>query len=128
MDAYAREKLLGALRRAIPKKQIIENAPMSRYTTLKLGGPADVLAQIANVEQLSAAYAAAREAGVQVCVLGNGSNLLVRDGGVRGLVIQLGELSARYPIRFPCRTAAWRSRRKAARRCKSCVTQRRITR
>ena len=79
MDASAREKLLEALKRSIPKKQIVENAPMSRYTTLKLGGPADVLAQIANVEQLSAAYAAAREAGVAVCVLGNGSNLLVRD-------------------------------------------------
>ena len=78
MDASAREKLLEALKRSIPKKQIVENAPMSRYTTLKLGGPADVLAQIANVEQLSAAYAAAREAGVAVCVLDNGSNLLVR--------------------------------------------------
>ena len=36
MDASAREKLLEALKRSIPKKQIVENAPMSRYTTLSL--------------------------------------------------------------------------------------------
>ena len=70
MDVASREKLLEALKRSIPKKQIFENAPMSRYTTLKLGGPADVLVQIASVEQLSCAYAAAREAGVEVSVLG----------------------------------------------------------
>lgn len=59
MDASSREKLLEALKHSIPKKQIFENAPMSRYTTLRLGGPADVLVQIASVEQLSSAYAAA---------------------------------------------------------------------
>lgn len=103
MEASARERLLEALRHSIPKKQIVENAPMSRYTTLRLGGPADVLVQIATAEQLSAAYLAAREAGVEVSVLGNGSNLLVRDGGVRGLVIQLGELFSEVsdPVPLP---------------------------
>ena len=66
------------------QKQIFENAPMSRYTTLRLGGPGDVLVQIASVEQLSSAYAAARMPVREVRVLGNGSNLLIRDGGVRG--------------------------------------------
>ena len=103
MDASAREKLLEALKRSIPKKQIVENAPMSRYTTLRLGGPADVLVQIASVEQLSSAYAAARDAGTEVRVLGNGSNLLIRDGGVRGLVLQLGELFSEVsdPVPLP---------------------------
>lgn len=76
---------------------------MSRYTTLRLGGPADVLVQIASVEQLSSAYAAARDAGAEVRVLGNGSNLLIRDGGVRGLVLQLGELFSEVsdPVPLP---------------------------
>ena len=70
MDASSREKLLEALKHSIPKKQIFENAPMSRYTTLRLGGPADVLVQIASVEQLSSAYAAARDAGTEVRIWG----------------------------------------------------------
>ena len=112
MDASSREKLLEALKHSIPKKQIFENAPMSRYTTLRLGGPADVLVQIASVEQLSSAYAAARDAGAEVRVLGNGSNLLIRDGGVRGLVLQLGE---------------WHLRHREAPRCKSCAMRQRTT-
>ena len=88
------EHLLNALSQAFPQKQILQNAPMSRYTTLRLGGPADVLVEVADGRQLSAAITIARELDVPVTVLGNGSNLLVRDGGIRGLVIHLGDLFA----------------------------------
>ena len=88
------EQLLNALSQAFPQKQILQNAPMSRYTTLRLGGPADVLVEVADGRQLSAAITIARELDVPVTVLGNGSNLLVRDGGIRGLVIHLGDLFA----------------------------------
>ncbi|MCI5846831.1 MAG: UDP-N-acetylmuramate dehydrogenase [Clostridiales bacterium] len=88
------EHLLNALSQAFPQKQILQNAPMSRYTTLRLGGPADVLVEVADGRQLSAAITIARELDVPVMVLGNGSNLLVRDGGIRGLVIHLGDLFA----------------------------------
>ena len=92
MDAEARERLLDALRERIPKRQLLQLVPMSRYTTLRLGGPAEVLCEIASVEQLSAALQTARAQSVPVTVLGNGSNLLVRDGGIRGLVIHFGDL------------------------------------
>lgn len=91
MDAAARQRLLEALRRDFSKKQLSELAPMSRYTTLRLGGPADVLAEPATVEQLRAALLAAKEQQAPVTLIGNGSNLLVRDGGIRGLVIRLAE-------------------------------------
>ncbi|MEG0741069.1 MAG: UDP-N-acetylmuramate dehydrogenase [Clostridia bacterium] len=94
MDAETRERLLNQLRESIPKKQIIENAPMSRYTTLRLGGPAELLVEIATPDQLTAAYQAAEALHVPVLPLGNGSNLLVRDGGVRGVVLHLGDLFA----------------------------------
>lgn len=91
MADSTREKLLNALKQTLPKKQITEDAPMSRLTTLRLGGPADVLVQPASVEQIALAFQAAEEAGAPVTIVGNGSNLLVRDGGIRGLVLQLGD-------------------------------------
>ncbi len=64
--------------------------PMSRHTSFKIGGPADVLVQPQDADGLAGVLAAARKFNVPVTVLGNGSNVLVRDKGIRGLVIQLG--------------------------------------
>ena len=91
MDEQIRLELIERLRQSIPKKQIIEFAPMSRYTTLKLGGPADLLVEAAGAEQIACALSAAGALNVPVTIVGNGSNLLVRDGGIRGLVIHVGE-------------------------------------
>ena len=71
--------------------QILENEPMSRHTTFRVGGPADVLFLPESEAQLIQGMSIAREAGVPWVVIGNGSNLVVRDGGIRGLVIALGE-------------------------------------
>ena len=84
------QHLLNTLRRIAPDR-VLENAPMSRYTTFRVGGPADVLFLPASVEELQEALAAAKAQGIPVCLIGNGSNLIVRDGGIRGLVIVLGE-------------------------------------
>lgn len=71
--------------------QILENEPMSRHTTFRVGGPADVLFLPESEAQLIQGMSIAREAGTPCVVIGNGSNLVVRDGGIRGLVIALGE-------------------------------------
>ena len=71
--------------------QILLNEPMSRHTTFRVGGPADVMFLPESGAQVAAALKAAQDAGVPVYVIGNGSNLLVKDGGIRGLVIALGE-------------------------------------
>ena len=81
------EKLHGIARR----DQILEGEPMARHTTFRVGGPADVLFMPEGADQLIAALEASRSAGVPAYVIGNGSNLIVRDGGVRGLVIAIGE-------------------------------------
>lgn len=103
MDERERDALIEALKERIPKKQIFTDVPMSRYTTLRLGGLADVLCEIASVEQLSAALTAAASRGVPVTLLGNGSNLLVLDGGLRGLVVHMGDLfgSVSDPVPLP---------------------------
>ena len=84
------QKLAQALRAMAPDR-LLENEPMSRHTTFRVGGPADLLFQPANAQELIAALKLAEEAGVPVQLLGNGSNLIVRDGGLRGLTILLGE-------------------------------------
>ena len=83
--------LIEALHGIALPHQILEREPMSRHTTFRVGGPADVMFLPEGPEQVAAALAAARNAGVPAWVIGNGSNLLVRDGGLRGLVIALGE-------------------------------------
>ena len=69
--------------------EVIRNAEMRQYTTLRLGGKADWLAFPRNAEEIAALYAEAGQAGLPVTVIGHGSNLLVLDGGIRGLVIRV---------------------------------------
>ncbi len=69
--------------------EVIQNAPMRDYTTLKLGGPADYLAFPRSGEEITALFDEAGQNGLEVTVIGRGSNLLVLDGGIRGLVIRV---------------------------------------
>lgn len=66
--------------------------PMRRHTTLKIGGPADAYAQPATTEEVSALARWCTIAQLPLTVVGGGSNLLVRDGGVRGVVLGTGRL------------------------------------
>ena len=69
--------------------EVIRNADMRQYTTLKLGGPADWLAFPRSREEIVEMFAEAGQAGIPVTVIGHGSNLLVLDGGIRGLVVRV---------------------------------------
>lgn len=73
--------------------ELTPDEPMARHTTLRLGGPADVWARPRDPEALAALLAACHRAGVPVMCVGGGSNLLVRDGGIRGVVINLGRMT-----------------------------------
>ena len=65
------------------------NAPMSEHTTLRLGGPADYLVFPRSEEEINALFSEAGAYNLPVTVIGHGSNLLVLDGGIRGLVISI---------------------------------------
>ena len=69
---------------------IREHEPLAPYTWLRLGGAAEYFAEPTSAEELKELVAQCREHGIPVRVLGDGSNLLVRDQGVPGLVIHLG--------------------------------------
>ena len=63
------------------------DVPLAPYTTFRIGGPADFLYLAGSADDLAAAVLAARDAGLPCAILGQGSNVLVGDRGVRGLVI-----------------------------------------
>jgi len=75
-----------ALQQAAPG-QVALDAPMSRRTTLRIGGPADALVTPESIDQLAAVVGLCAARGIPMLAVGAGSNLLVRDGGVRGVVL-----------------------------------------
>jgi UDP-N-acetylmuramate dehydrogenase len=77
------------LHRLFPSAKFDE--PLKRYTAWKIGGPADALLEPETVEVLISATEIAREHDVPVTILGGGTNVLVRDGGIRGLTIRLAK-------------------------------------
>ena len=87
------------LRDAFGPERVQRNALLAPATTFKVGGPADWLVDLHGSEPVRRAVALAAEAGVPVTVLGGGSNVLVADGGVRGLVIRMrgGDVTAIDP-------------------------------
>ena len=76
-------------------ERIAPQASMAQYTTLRIGGPAEVMVNIHSADEIAVALRAAKQADAPVTIIGNGSNLLVRDGGIRGLVLRIsGGLNA----------------------------------
>lgn len=78
--------------------ELILNAPMKKYTTWKIGGPADCLLLPKDTADIAEALRFAKEEGIPCRVIGNGSNLLVLDGGIEGMVIRIGENMSSYTI------------------------------
>ena len=77
------------LHRLFPSAKFDE--PLKRYTAWKIGGPADALLEPNNTDELIEAIGKACAHGIPVTVLGGGTNVLVRDGGIRGLTIRLAK-------------------------------------
>lgn len=73
-------------------KELLLEEPMAKHTSFRIGGPADVLAQPGNEAELAELLKRAAHHAVPVTLVGNGSNILVRDKGIRGLVIKLSNL------------------------------------
>lgn len=85
------KKLLNALTSFAGEDRVRQDQPMDRYTSFRIGGPADVVFQPETAQEIIMAQVLAAEDDVPVTVVGCGSNLLVSDDGIRGLVILLGK-------------------------------------
>ncbi len=86
----------GTLHRLFPSAKFDE--PLKRYTAWKIGGPADALLEPRDTDELIGAVKKASEHEIPVTVLGGGTNVLVRDGGIRGLTIRLAKSLTRVEI------------------------------
>lgn len=75
--------------RLSPETTLRAREPLARKTTLRVGGVADIYVEPAHEEDLSRVLKWCREEGQPVFFLGRGSNLLIRDGGIRGVVVHL---------------------------------------
>lgn len=73
-------------------ENVILNAEMKNYVHFRVGGPADILLIPENKEQVIKSIQICKENNIPYYVVGNGSNLLVKDGGIRGVVIKLNEV------------------------------------
>jgi len=84
------DSALGAALTAITAEaRVHEQAALSAWTTFRVGGPADYLVEVQSADELRAVLDAAVAAGAPVTLLGGGSNVLVADAGVRGVVVRL---------------------------------------
>ena len=62
--------------------------PLARFTTMRVGGPADLFATVHNVHELRAIVRFARSREIPLTLLGRGSDVVIADAGIRGLVVQ----------------------------------------
>ena len=77
------------LQEIVNRNNILKNEPMSKHTSLKIGGIADYFIKIKSIDELKNVLEFANKNKIQTTIIGNGTNLLVRDGGIRGIVIKL---------------------------------------
>ncbi len=77
--------------RDILGERVCFDEPLSRHTSFRIGGPADAWAEVSNAGEILAVQRLARDAGIPVFVIGIGTNILVSDRGVRGIVLKLGK-------------------------------------
>ena len=76
------------LENILGKENVKYNEPMSKHTSFRVGGNADIFATVDSEEKLTKVVEIAKNTSMSITIVGNGTNLLVKDGGIRGLVIK----------------------------------------
>lgn len=82
------ENAYSNLIKCIPKEKILKNEIMSKHTSFKVGGPVDLFITVETIEQLKDTIKILKHQNIEYKVIGNGSNLLVKDEGYRGTIIK----------------------------------------
>lgn len=88
------DPIVRALREQLPELEILEYEPMRAHCSFRIGGPARALVRPASAEETAAVCRIVRDGGAQPLLIGNGTNLLITDGNVDRIVVQMGERMA----------------------------------
>lgn len=88
------DPIVRALREQLPELEILEYEPMRAHCSFRIGGPARALVCPASAEETAAVCRIVRDGGAQPLLIGNGTNLLITDGDVDRIVVQMGERMA----------------------------------
>lgn len=83
------QKIVQKLQKQIDSNKIKIQEPMSKHTTFKVGGNADIFIKINEIEELKYALKVIKEDNIPMYIIGNGSNILVKDNGIRGIVLSI---------------------------------------
>lgn len=94
--------VVAALRQKLGEDAVVLAEPMSGHTTFRTGGPADIFIMPKSLEEVKASILILQEHQVPVLVIGNGSNLLVSDKGIRGAVLQIGGRMSKVIVEGEC--------------------------
>lgn len=94
--------LFQSLKNTFGSHAILCDEPMANHTTFRVGGPADYFVRPKNAQEIHAATAAAQKAEMPWWIIGCGSDLLISDDGLRGVVIEIGEAMAGIRIEDTC--------------------------
>lgn len=89
-----KERWLEDLRRVLPEQQVKIDEPLHLHTLTRMGGPADIFVTPMTEDETAETVKYAYQNNIPLLLLGNGSNMVVRDGGVRGIVLNLKSLQA----------------------------------
>jgi len=90
------EILYDRLRNTIPKELILKDEPMKNHTSFKIGGPADILLNVSKKEHIVSAIHICNSLDIPFYIFGKGSNCLVLDKGIRGLVLKIADFYNNY--------------------------------
>ena len=93
-----KERTAELLSRMVGSSNIMIDEPMVNHTSFKTGGPADILVMPCDYNSLASILNACNERRIPLFVMGNGTNLIVRDKGIRGVVVKLRDHISSYEL------------------------------
>ena len=82
------KEVYNEISKLIDEERVLLNEPMSKHTTFRIGGPADLFVKVQNLEELEQIIKICNEKNIPLTVIGNGSNVLVKDEELRDYILK----------------------------------------